>query len=96
MTRVGEQIYRAAIPLTPCQGTRIVIQAAIDPLEVMHTLRSFIIQLSEQHGISSWHCLFPDLQQVEQLRSMGLVYARAFSFTGLTRATVTSMISCLP
>ncbi|MDD1630404.1 MAG: GNAT family N-acetyltransferase [Methylococcaceae bacterium] len=72
--------WLTAIPLTPCQGTRIVIQAAIDPLEVMHTLLNFIKQLSEQHGISSWHCLFPDLQQVEQLRSLGLSVREGVQF----------------
>ena len=72
--------WLTAIPLTPCQGTRIVIQAAIDPLEVMHTLLNFIKQLSEQHGISSWHCLFPDLQQVEQLRSLGLSIREGVQF----------------
>jgi len=72
--------WLTAIPLTPCQGTRIVIQAAIDPLEVMHTLLNFIKQLSEQHGISSWHCLFPDLQQVEQLRSLGLSVLEGVQF----------------
>ena len=72
--------WLTAIPLTPCQGTRIVIQAAIDPLEVMHTLLNFIKQLSEQHGISSWHCLFPDLQQLEQLRSLGLSIREGVQF----------------
>jgi len=49
------------------------MQAAIDPLEVMPPLLNFIKQLSEQQrGISSWHCLFPELQQAELLRSLGL------------------------
>ena len=64
--------WLTAIPLTPCQGSRIVMQSAVDPLEVMRTLFNYIKQLSEQQGISSWHCLFPELQQAEQLQSLGL------------------------
>jgi len=72
--------WLTAIPLTPCQGTRIVIQEAIDSLEVMQLLLTFIKQLSEQLGISSWHCLFPDLQQVELLRSLGLCIREGVQF----------------
>jgi predicted N-acyltransferase len=69
-----------AIPLTPCQGPRIVIKAAIDPFEVMQLLLNFIKQLSEQRGISSWHCLFPALQQVDLLRSLGLSIREGVQF----------------
>ena len=72
--------WLTAIPLTPCQGTRIVIQEAIDPLEVSQLLLTFIKQNSEQLGISSWHCLFPDLQQVELLRSLGLSIRESVQF----------------
>ena len=73
--------WLTAIPLTPCQGTRIVIQAeGIDQLEVMHTLLTFIKQLSEKLDISSWHCLFPDLQQAELLRSLGLSIREGVQF----------------
>ena len=72
--------WLTAIPLTPCQGPRIVIKAAIDPLEVTHTLLIFIKQLSEQRGISSWHCLFPVPQQVELLRSLGLSIREGVQF----------------
>jgi len=64
--------WLTAVPLTPCQGPRIVIKATIDPLEVLHTLLTFIKQLSEQRGISSWHCLFPVRQQADLLMSLGL------------------------
>ena len=64
--------WLTAIPFTPCQGPRIVFKAAIHPFEVTQLLLNFIKQLSEQRGISSWHCLFPPLQQIELLRSLGL------------------------
>jgi predicted N-acyltransferase len=72
--------WLTAIPLTPCQGSRIVMQAAVDPLEVMRTLFNHIKQLSEQQGISSWHCLFPELQQAEQLQSLGLTIREGVQF----------------
>jgi len=77
--------WLTAIPLTPCQGTRIVIKADIDPLEVMRILLAFIKQLSEQRGISSWHCLFPVSQQAEQLRSLGLSIREGVQFHWFNR-----------
>ena len=73
--------WLTAIPLTPCQGARIVIkEEEIDQLEVMQLLLNFIKQLSEQRSISSWHCLFPAPQQAEQLRSLGLSIREGVQF----------------
>jgi len=77
--------WLTTIPLTPCQGTRIVIKADIDPLEVMRILLAFIKELSEQRGISSWHCLFPVPQQAEQLRSLGLSIREGVQFQWINR-----------
>jgi len=49
-------------------------------LEVSQLLLTFIKQNSEQLGIPSWHCLFPDLQQVEVLRSLGLSIREGVQF----------------
>jgi uncharacterized protein len=46
----------------------------------MPLLLEFIKQLSEQAGISSWHCLFPIEQQVVQLRSLGLSIREGVQF----------------
>ena len=72
--------WLTAIPLTPCQGERIVIKPAADHLEIIQLLLTFIKQLSEQRGISSWHCLFPSLQQVEILQSLGLSVREGVQF----------------
>ncbi|MDD5275560.1 MAG: GNAT family N-acetyltransferase [Methylovulum sp.] len=77
--------WLTAIPLTPCQGARIVIKTGIDPVEVTHTLLAFIKQLSEQRGISSWHCLFPAPQQAEQLRALGLSIREGVQFHWFNR-----------
>jgi predicted N-acyltransferase len=72
--------WLTAVPLTPCQGPRIVIKAGIDPFEITHILLTFIKQLSEQRDISSWHCLFPAPQQVELFRSLGLSIREGVQF----------------
>lgn len=77
--------WLTAIPLTPCQGSRLVMQEAIDPLEVMHTVLEFIKQRSEQLDISSWHCLFPEVQQLQQLRSLGLAIREGVQFHWFNR-----------
>lgn len=77
--------WLTAIPLTPCQGNRLVIKAGIDSLAIMRVLLTFIKQRSEQQDISSWHCLFPELQQVEQLRSLGLAIREGVQFHWFNR-----------
>ncbi len=73
--------WLTAIPLTPCQGARIVSNnQEFDQLEIIRILLTFIKQLSEQRGISSWHCLFPDLQQADLLRSLNLSIREGVQF----------------
>jgi uncharacterized protein len=72
--------WLTAIPLTPCQGARVVIKPAAGSLEITQLLLTFIKQLSEQRGISSWHCLFPSLQQVKILQSLGLSVREGVQF----------------
>lgn len=64
--------WLTAVPFTPCQGPRLCVKDTVDRLEITRLLLAFIKQLCEQQDASSWHCLFPDLQQTELLRSLGL------------------------
>ncbi|EGW20358.1 GNAT family N-acetyltransferase [Methylobacter tundripaludum] len=77
--------WLTAIPLTPCQGERIVFAEAVNPVEVMQLLLDFIKQLSDKLGISSWHCLFPVEQQAELLRSLGLSIREGVQFHWFNR-----------
>jgi len=77
--------WLTAVPLKPCQGMRIIIKASVDPLVVTQLLLTFIKQLSEQRGISSWHCLFPVWLQAEQLRSLGLSIREGVQFHWFNR-----------
>ena len=72
--------WLSAIPFTPCQGPRVVAQAGIDTLDVMRLMLDFIKQHAEQGGISSWHCLFPELPQLEQLRTLDLSVREGVQF----------------
>ena len=78
--------WLTAVPLTPCQGARIVIKVeGIDQPEVMQLLFNFIKQLSEQQGISSWHCLFPVERQAKELQSLGLSIREGVQFHWFNR-----------
>lgn len=56
-----------AIPFTPCQGQRILIQDGQDISAIMQLCIDTLQQDSEQSNISSLHCLFPDHAQTKQL-----------------------------
>ena len=77
--------WLTAIPLTPCQGPRLVIKEGIDQSALTHTLLTFIKRLSEQLGISSWHCLFPAPQQAELFRSLDLSLREGVQFHWFNR-----------
>jgi len=77
--------WLTAIPMTPCQGERIVFAEAVNPLEVMQLLLDFIKQHAEKQGISSWHCLFPVEQQAELLQSLGLGIREGVQFHWFNR-----------
>lgn len=64
--------WLTAIPFTPCQGRRIAIAAHVEPMQVFALILSVIKDISAQHRISSWHCLFPETQQRDQLQALGL------------------------
>ncbi len=56
-----------AIPFTPCQGQRILINQQSDSNAIIQLCLNTIKQLSELNNISSFHCLFPNSQQTEYL-----------------------------
>ena len=64
--------WLTSIPFTPCQGERIVIQDGKNAAKITDLIVTHIQQISERQGISSWHCLFPNPQQAQQLSLAGL------------------------
>jgi len=64
--------WLTAIPFTPCQGARFCSKARADEREIFQLMLDAVKALAEQHGVSSWHCLFPDTGRLELLRSLKL------------------------
>ena len=64
--------WLTSIPFTPCAGDRIVIKDAKDVSKITTLILAYLKQISEKKGISSWHCLFPQAQQAQNLHSAGL------------------------
>ncbi|MDX8126601.1 GNAT family N-acetyltransferase [Methylomonas sp. OY6] len=87
----------SAIPFTPCQGQRLLFAPDADQTAICALLFSFIQQLAERQGISSWHCLFPEPSQLELLRSLGLSVREGVQFQWFNRgyATFTDFLQTL-
>ena len=62
-----------AIPFTPCQGQRILIHHGVDNKEIIALCIGTIKKISEQNNISTLHCLFPDVTQIEYLQQNMLI-----------------------
>ena len=77
--------WLTAIPFTPCQGARIVFNNAIDTFEITHLLFSFIKNLSIQHNISSWHCLFPYPTTSPLFNTLQLIIREGVQFQWLNK-----------
>lgn len=72
--------YLTAIPFTPCQGPRIAISGQTNQTQVISLLVDFIKTQTQQNNISSWHCLFPVVEQLNCLRTLGLPIREGVQF----------------
>ena len=77
--------WLTAVPFTPCHGNRISISPSCNRMEVMQVLLTFVQAASQVHGISSWHCLFPSLVEVESLQALGLSIREQVQFHWFNR-----------
>ena len=59
-----------AVPFTPCQGQRFLIEQGVNSQSIIDLCIDFIKQLSKLNNISSLHCLFPTANQAEQLQQL--------------------------
>ncbi|KAF3984082.1 MAG: N-acetyltransferase [Methylococcales symbiont of Hymedesmia sp. n. MRB-2018] len=62
-----------AIPFTPCQGQRILINKNRNAADIIPLCVEFIQQHAEVNNISSLHCLFADKAQTEILQHQLLI-----------------------
>ena len=72
--------YLTAIPFTPCQGSRVAISGQTDQAQVISLLVDFIKTETQQNNISSWHCLFPIVEQLNCFRRLGLPIREGVQF----------------
>ncbi len=72
--------WLTAIPFTPCQGSRILMKQGGDSLKYLTLFIEFIKSKSIEDGFSSWHCLFPQAQQLENLQKLGLLVREGVQF----------------
>ncbi|MDD2722714.1 MAG: GNAT family N-acetyltransferase [Methylovulum sp.] len=69
-----------AIPFTPCQGLRFASKEGLDAENILRLFLKTIQQLAVQYDISSWHCLFPNLAQLDALKSAQLLVREGVQF----------------
>lgn len=74
-----------AIPFTPCQGARFLTGDSSAQQCAIDLLLASVKALSEQEGISSWHCLFPCSGQLAQLQELGLLIREGVQFQWLNK-----------
>jgi uncharacterized protein len=72
--------WLTAIPFTPCQGPRLLIAADSDQAAVLTLLFDYIRESAEPQNISSWHCLFPNSEQLATLSDLGLSLREGVQF----------------
>jgi len=77
--------WLAAIPFTPCQGPRLVCRADVDAAAIKKLVFAFISQQAEDQGISSWHCLFPPPDQVNDFGGLAVNVREGVQFQWFNR-----------
>ncbi len=77
--------YVTAIPFTPCQGPRLVIQSGVEASFIVKSLFAGIQQYAEHQGVSSWHGLFLDAELHQTLRAQGLLIRDDIQFQWFNR-----------
>lgn len=72
--------WLTAIPFTPCQGRRVLVKKGRNAIKILALFIEFIKDKSAQESITSWHCLFPQTQQLQDLRQLGLAIREGVQF----------------
>lgn len=77
--------WLTAIPFTPCEGKRICVKQGAAESEVVRTILDFMQQQATEQGLSSWHCLFPPIGELESLRDANLIIRQGVQFRWINR-----------
>lgn len=75
----------SAIPFTPCQGPRLCFHAELEKFQIKKTqifdaILATLAALAQQYDISSWHCLFPEKQAIDDFKSEHLLIREGVQF----------------
>jgi uncharacterized protein len=77
--------WLCAIPFTPCQGPRLCVAAGLredinKKQEIFAAIFAALIEISTAKGISSWHCLFPEQNDLPLFSHEQIVIREAVQF----------------
>ena len=77
--------WLSAIPFTPCQGARLCVAAdfrqdANKKQQIFAQILAHLMELSQAQGVSSWHCLFPEKNDLTFFSHEQLLLREAVQF----------------
>ena len=82
--RAGGEYYPklvSAIPFAPVIGPRLLVDQACNPVDkIKRLLLEHVVKLAESMGISSFHCLFPDMCDRDILSGFNLLQRTTCQF----------------
>ncbi len=77
--------FVTSIPFTPCHGPRMLVKPGFKPAPIMDMMLDFMMRRAEVFGVSSWHCLFPDVELLDYLRHKQLILREDVQFQWFNR-----------
>ncbi len=86
--RHGKEYYpklTSAIPFTPATGPRLCVATGEDRALIFNAVIEAIAALAKQQQASSWHLLFPELEDARQLEKLGASLRQASQFHWFNR-----------
>ena len=72
--------WLTAIPFTPCEGNRLLVEKEAERAVIFNTIIDFLQAKAEEENISSWHCLFPASKEMEILKNRKLSIRHGVQF----------------
>jgi predicted N-acyltransferase len=68
------------VPFTPVTGARLLVSLGYEPSEIKTTLLRAALQLAEESGVSSLHCLFVDEADRREMQAQGMMLRHDVQF----------------
>lgn len=74
-----------AVPFTPCPAQRFLFKIGVDESAVLNLMLEAIKQHLRNQHIGTWHCLFSNAEQTEQLQALSLMVREGVQFQWFNR-----------